>query len=98
MECLAIGGTAIWIGAVFKSRPLKLEPVKIIRNLITIRGLHNYNYADFSYALDFMTRNWEKYPFGSVIEKEFNLDQTQEAFEYALSSKPLRTGIRHTLD
>jgi putative phosphonate catabolism associated alcohol dehydrogenase len=98
MECLAIGGTAIWIGAVFKSRPLKLEPEKVIRNLITIRGLHNYNFVDFSYALDFMTRNWQKYPFGSLVEKEFSLDQTQDAFEFALSSKPLRAGIRHSQD
>jgi alcohol dehydrogenase len=98
MECLAIGGTAIWIGAVFKSRPLNLDPVKIIRNLITIKGLHNYNYTDFSYALDFMTRNWNKYPFSTVVEKEFPLNQTQEAFEYALRFKPLRVGVRHSLD
>jgi alcohol dehydrogenase len=75
-----------------------LEPEKVIRNLITIRGLHNYNFLDFSYALDFMTRNWQKYPFGSLVEKEFSLDQTQDAFEYALSSKPLRAGIRHSQD
>jgi len=95
MDCLAVGGTVVWIGAVFKSRPINIQPERIIRNLTTIKGLHNYNFADFKYALDFMSKNWDKYPFASVVEKEFSLEKTQEAFEYALSSKPFRVGICH---
>lgn len=94
IDCLAIGGKAIWVGAVFNTRKLQIDAEKVIRNLLTIKGLHNYNYQDFKYALDFMKRNWEKYPFNKVVEKEFSLDEVQEAFEYALKFKPLRVGIR----
>lgn len=94
LAALGIGGCAIWIGAVFNTRPLQIDPEKVIRNLLTVKGLHNYNFDDFRYAFGFMRRNWEKYPFGSVVEKEFPLDEVKEAFEYALQNKPLRVGIR----
>ncbi|BAV04093.1 putative phosphonate catabolism associated alcohol dehydrogenase [Filimonas lacunae] len=93
IDCLGIGGRAVWAGAVFKGRRLQLDAEKVVRNLLTIQGIHNYNYDDFAYALDFMKRNWNRYPFGEVVEKEFTLEQTQQAFEYAIQHKPLRVGI-----
>ncbi|MGV3765319.1 MAG: zinc-binding dehydrogenase [Chitinophagaceae bacterium] len=94
LDCLAIGGRAIWVGAVFNNRKLQVDAEKLIRNLLTIKGLHNYNYEDYKYAVDFMKRNWKKYPFENVVEKEFSLEQAQQAFEYALQYKPLRVGIK----
>jgi len=94
LDVLSIGGTAVWIGAVFNTRKLQIDPEKIIRRILTIKGLHNYNYDDFVYALDFIEANWEKYRFDQVIEKEFSLEKANEAFEYALTHKPLRVGVR----
>ncbi len=94
LEALAIGGTAVWVGAVFRNRKLQIDAERVIRQLITIRGLHNYNFDDFLYALEFMERNYEKYPFDRVVEKEFPLGEAQAAFEYAVRHKPLRVGIR----
>lgn len=94
LECLAIGGTAVWIGAVFPSKGITIDPENIIRRLLTIRGLHNYNFTDFEYAYDFMLANWNRYPFLQAIEKEFSLAEAQKAFTYAVANKPLRVGIR----
>lgn len=94
MDILGIGGTAVWIGAVFNNRKLQVDAEKIVRNLHTIKGLHNYNFDDFKYALHFLRESWEKYPFATVVEKEFDLAHAQEAFEYAVRYKPLRVGIR----
>lgn len=94
LASIGIGGCAIWVGAVFNTRPIQVDPERIIRNLITIKGLHNYNFTDFRNAFDFMKRNWNKYPFSNVVEKEFELIQVKEAFEYALVNKPLRVGIK----
>lgn len=91
---LALGGIAVWIGAVFPGRKVELNPEAIIRNLITIRGLHNYNYTDFEKALDFMEKSWKTYPFEQAVEKEFPLSQAQQAFDYAVTHKPYRVGIR----
>ncbi|MBO9151321.1 zinc-binding dehydrogenase [Chitinophaga sp. GCM10012297] len=94
LAALGIGGCAVWIGAVFNTRPLQIAPEKVIRGLLTIKGLHNYNFDDFRYAFGFMQRNWQKYPFGSVVEKEFRLEEVKGAFEYAIAEKPLRVGIK----
>lgn len=94
LESLGTGGIAVWIGAVFSTRKLHVDPESVIRRLLTIRGLHNYNYTDFGYALDFLRRNIDNYPFSTIIEKEFPLSRAQEAFEYALKRKPLRVGIK----
>lgn len=94
IESLGIGGCAVLVGAVFNTRPLQIDPEQVIRKLITIKGIHNYNFTDFKNAFDFLRRNWEKYPFGAVVEKEFPLEEINEAFTYAVSRKPLRVGIR----
>jgi len=94
VDVLNVGGTAIWVGAVFNTRKVKLNPESIIRNLITIKGLHNYNFQDFAHAVDFIERNWRRFPFENVVEKQFDLSDAQQAFEYAIEHKPLRVGIR----
>ena len=94
VELLGVGGKAIWVGAVFNTRKVQLDPENLIRKLITIRGLHNYNFEDFVEGLNFLKGNWKRFPFESVVEKEFSLEDAEKAFEYALKYKPLRIGIR----
>jgi putative phosphonate catabolism associated alcohol dehydrogenase len=94
MEILGIGGVSVWVGAVFKTRKVQIDPENLIRKLITIKGLHNYNLEDFVDGYKFITRNWPIFPFNSIVEKEFDLVHAEDAFEYALREKPLRVGIR----
>ncbi|MGJ1269262.1 zinc-binding dehydrogenase [Sphingobacterium spiritivorum] len=93
IDHLTVGGYAVLIGAVFKQRKLQIDAEQIIRRILTIRGLHNYNYSDFNTAVDFITDNLNKYPFTSLIEKEFSLEEINEAFAYAIDKKPVRVGI-----
>jgi len=94
LDVLAIGGAAVWVGAVFNTRKIQVNPEKMIRNLITIKGLHNYNFEDFRYARDFMVVNWNRYPYATVVAKEFSLSEAGAAFDYALEHRPLRVGVR----
>lgn len=94
LDILCIGGTAIWLGAVFKIRPIHIDGQKVIRNILTIKGLHNYNFDDFVYAYDFIIKNWKLFPFDTIVEKEFDLCDAEQAFEYALTNNPFRVGIK----
>ncbi|WP_229240663.1 zinc-binding dehydrogenase [Dyadobacter sp. SG02] len=94
IAALGIGGTAVWVGAVFASRKVKIDAEQVVRRLVTIKGLHNYNYEDFTNAVEFMGRNHNVFPFETVVGKEFELENAQQAFEYAVEHKPLRVGIR----
>jgi alcohol dehydrogenase len=96
IDSLALGGIAVWIGAVFPAEPVQVDAQKIVRKVLQIRGLHNYNYEDFVNATTFIEKTYKKYPFGDLIEKEFHLSEVEEAFEYAYKSKPVRVGIKIT--
>jgi len=94
IDSLALGGCAVWIGAVFPAKPVQIDAQKIVRKLLQIRGLHNYNYDDFVNATRFIEDNHSKYPFEDLIEKEYPLNDIEAAFKYASESKPVRVGIK----
>lgn len=93
IEKLAIGGVAVWIGAVHPDRLVSLNAERIVRNLITIRGLHNYNIDDFRTAVDFIERHHESLPVRELVDDQFGLDQIDQAFEHAKDCNPFRVGI-----
>ena len=94
VDSLAIGGCAVWIGAVYPAPPVQVDAQMIVRKLLQIRGLHNYNYQDFVNATSFIENNYRKYPFESLVEKEYPLDDIEAAFTFAGNSKPVRVGIK----
>lgn len=93
LQQLEIGGIAVWLGAVFPQADLKISAEFIVRNLITIKGLHNYNDFDLVSAVDFIERNSNVFNFEKLIVGDFNLQSVNEAFVYAIDQNPYRVGI-----
>jgi putative phosphonate catabolism associated alcohol dehydrogenase len=93
LEHLAIGGISIWIGAAFPAPAVQVDAEMVVRNILQIRGLHNYNYEDLLRAANFIEENHQAFPFWSLVEKEFVLEKTGDAFEFASHEMPVRTGI-----
>lgn len=93
---LGIGGTAVFVGATYPQRPLQLYAELLVRNLHTIKGLHNYNEQDFVAAVEFMEHHHTAFPFESLVHDKFDLDHVEEAFAYAMASGAHRVGIRTT--
>jgi len=96
LAALTVGGTAVWIGAVFKNREVQVNAERVVRNLITIKGLYNYNYEDFVKAVQFIENNYTKFPFEELVSAEFSLRDAESAFNYAVADKPIRVGINVT--
>ena len=94
LELLAIGGRAVWIGAVYTQPATQINAEMIVRNLLTIKGLHNYTPNDLGFAIDFIAENHSKYPFEMLVGKEFLLNELSEAFEDAKTGKHYRVGIK----
>jgi putative phosphonate catabolism associated alcohol dehydrogenase len=94
IDSLAVGGIAIWIGAVYPAQPVQVDAQKIVRKVLQIRGLHNYNYEDFVLATEFIENFYEKYPFEALIEKEYSMEDIEKAFAFASEKKPVRVGIK----
>jgi alcohol dehydrogenase len=90
---LNIGGATIWIGAVFKQPPISIDAEYLIRNILTIKGLHNYNNEDFINAVNFIESNYDNFEFDKLIKKGFLLDDIDAAFEFAVNNNPFRVSI-----
>lgn len=93
LKKLSVGGIAIWVGATYPQHSLMLSAEDIIRKMITIKGLHNYNDADLLSAVDFIEKFHNHFPFHALIETSFSLGQVEEAFQYVTEHNPYRVGI-----
>ncbi len=94
LPLLNIGGTAILIGSVYPQRPISVSAEWVVRNLITIKGLHNYVPKDLAYAIRFVADYHRKYDFQSLVSADYPLAQLGEAFVTAQQSSHYRVGIR----
>jgi putative phosphonate catabolism associated alcohol dehydrogenase len=94
IAALGIGGTAVFVGATFPQRPLQISAEQLVRNVHTIKGLHNYNEHDLIAAVEFIESHFTAFPFESLVRDKFDLDQVDQAFDYGLNSGAYRVGIR----
>ncbi len=93
LDRLAVGGTAVWVGATFPSDAVRIDPEQLIRRLLTVRGLHNYNREDFGRAVAFIEQYHHRFPFEALVEACFPLVEAPAAFDYAMRHKPFRVGL-----
>jgi putative phosphonate catabolism associated alcohol dehydrogenase len=94
LALLGIGGTAVWVGAVHPQRKVQLDAESIVRRLLKLKGLHNYNRQDLIRAAQFFEQHHTEFPFESLVYDGFSLEQVNEAFDFALKSDFHRVGVR----
>ena len=94
LQLLSIGGTVVWVGATYPQPDLHINAEQVVRNLWTIKGLHNYNRDDLMTAVSFLEQHYQDFPFSDMIHDDFTLPEVNEAFEYALDKNPFRVGVK----
>ncbi|MGA1237675.1 MAG: zinc-binding dehydrogenase, partial [Limisphaerales bacterium] len=94
LDVLGIGGALVLVGATYPQRPITLSAEQVVRRLHTIKGLHNYNQSDLVAGVEFIEKHFRKFPFEQLVDDRFSLEQVDEAFKYALTSRAYRVGIR----
>ncbi len=94
LDALTIGGTAVWIGATFPQKKTPVDAEKMVRKILSIKGLHNYNDQDLLAAVDFIETNYNKYPFEELVYQGFDLHSINEAFQLAVNSNHFRIGVK----
>jgi alcohol dehydrogenase len=93
LDALPVGGVAVLVGATFPARPLSIDAERLVRRLITIKGLHNYNQDDLIAAVRFIEFHHARFPFTKLVGATFTLDSVNEAFAHAIQSRVHRIGI-----
>jgi putative phosphonate catabolism associated alcohol dehydrogenase len=93
LKQLSVGGTAVFIGSTYPQQNITINAETIVRNIWTIKGLHNYNESDLIEAVDFVESHYQEYPISTLVKGGFTLDTCKLAFDYAIEEHPYRVGI-----
>ena len=91
---LMIGGTIVLVGTVSPSPFVSVDPEFVVRNLVSVFGVHNYHPADLESAIEFLVSHGEEFPFAELVEKAFALEDINTGIQYALHEKPIRVMIK----
>jgi alcohol dehydrogenase len=85
-----IGGTVVLAGTVAPVGAVGFDPEKVVRRMLTIRGVHNYHPRDLATALGFLAGPGRDFPWRSLVVGEYPLEQAEQAFAAA----HLQPGVR----
>jgi putative phosphonate catabolism associated alcohol dehydrogenase len=89
-----IGGAIVLIGSVFSAPPISIHLEQIVRRCLDIQGIHNYGPNHLRAAVEFLSQNYDRYPFDSLVDSWWPLSKVVEAIDYANKKGVVRVGIR----
>lgn len=90
----AVGGTAVLVGSVFPDDPVGLDAERVVRGLLTIRGVHNYTAADLARAVRFVTASERRMPWAELVGATVPLADLPRAVALAQTGRHVRVGVR----
>ena len=91
---LEIGGTLILVGSVYSQPNISISSEYLVRNLISLKGLHNYTPNDLINATKFIIKYNSKYKFENLVEKQYSFNDINEAFIEASNNNFYRIGLK----
>jgi putative phosphonate catabolism associated alcohol dehydrogenase len=93
IRMLRVGGRYVIGGLVNPNSTINLDGNLILRNWITLKGVHNYHPRHLIQALDFVVGHRDRFPFADIVDSKFSLDELNEAFARAADRSVLRAAI-----
>ncbi len=92
-DWLRPGGHLVMAGAVFPTRPLQLPADRLVRRMLKLTGIYNYNPEDLDAALRFLAVACERYPFRELVGASFALSDINTAIAFAERERPPRVSV-----
>ena len=77
---LDTGGTMVLAGSVTPGPALAVDPERVVRHWLTLRGVHNYEPRHLRRAVDFLHRTLDIYPWTSLVTEPLALADIESAF------------------
>ena len=93
IEMLRTGGTYVLGGVVNPDADVMIDANRLLRKLLTVRGVHNYHPRHLLEALDFVAANRERFPFHDLVDGKYGLDRVADAIHDAAERRVLRAAI-----
>lgn len=89
---LDVGGVLVLAGSVRPGPPISVDPETVVRQWLTITGVHNYEPRHLVRAVDFLDLTAAVYPWESVVGAPVPLESISDAFA-PLTGAKLRAAI-----
>lgn len=93
IEMVRTGGRYVLGGLVNPDAFVRIDANRILRKLITLCGVHNYHPRHLIQALDFVQTNRGRFPFHSLVDGKYKLEDVGQAMQDAAERKVLRAAI-----
>jgi putative phosphonate catabolism associated alcohol dehydrogenase len=93
MQWLRPGGRFVVAGLVNPNATVTLDAHRILRQCLTIVGVHNYHPRHLPQALDFILTHRAVYPFHALVDRSYPLAQITQAMSDAAQRHVLRAAI-----
>ncbi|MGK2883070.1 MAG: zinc-binding dehydrogenase [Mycobacterium sp.] len=92
LASLDVGGTLVLAGSVLPGPAVSLDPESIVRQWLTITGVHNYEPRHLIRAIDFLDATLEVFPWADLVAEPVALPDVADAFS-PLAPGKLRAAI-----
>jgi threonine dehydrogenase-like Zn-dependent dehydrogenase len=99
LRVVGVVGVVVLVGSVSPGGEIGLDPEVLVRNSLTLRGVHNYSGRHLEQAVDYLTSAWHSHPFAGLVGKTLPLERIDEALVLAatgayprIALDPHRTG------
>lgn len=93
VDAVGVGGVVVLVGSVFPTDPLPLDPERLVRGLVTLRGVHNYAPRDLDSAVGFLRQHAADHPFVELVSARYPLAQIDQALAAAASGRAVRVAV-----
>lgn len=93
LDLVRTGGSYILAGLVSPGALATIDAHRIVRKMVTLRGIHNYHPRHLLEALDFVVTNQRRYPFAELVDAHYRLDEATQAMQDAAQRRVLRAAI-----
>ncbi len=93
LASLCKGGTYIEIGCSFPGAMVNLDMSLILWNLLTLRGVHNYDARHLRDAIDFLAATITRFDYRKLSTASYSLDEINLAIERAEQKESIRVAV-----
>lgn len=88
-----VGAVVVLVGSVFPAPPVALDAERVVRNLLTVRGVHNYGPDHLVSASRWLHGDGRGHPFAELVGAVYPLSQLDDALGMASTGAHVRVGV-----
>lgn len=93
LHALRKGGRLIEVGCCFPGARVSLDVSIVLSNLLSIRGVHNYDARHLSEAVRFLAENLDAVPFREIVGAEVPFSEINRAIRLAEAGEVMRVAV-----